>query len=270
MKPHPAFLLLPFAGFIWAVDSQDAYDVDYSSLQREYAEEQNKIDLALAEMALKAAQGTVTGEEAQEQLDAWMVTNRERMETQVAKAAILDEVAPLEPVPVAEPAYDTPVDARLKELAALEELRVNEMRATAQSGEHFQEMFDTWFQSAEGKAFFAERNALFTALPGFQPLGTQTFTANPPEGASHDELAVAGLEERIAMRIQSIRDLHPSASPEEMQRLIDGSKQLFDADYERIAVLQSAIGKTRLEAEVLGLREAVAKDEPLAQSGGGD
>ncbi len=248
---------------LWALDSTpDASKTE--TLQKEYTLGQNKIDLALTEIALEVANGIVTGEEGQEKTDRWMIDNKQLLVEQARRAEELDGLVPLPPDPVVNAGEESPEEGRLRELVGLEEERIRSLRAESQSGEDFQEKFDAWFLSEEGKAIFAEKASIFAKMPHHQPLGTQPVVIGYAENSSPVEMAVVDVEERIARRIQEIRKLNPQADPVEMQRLIDEAKEDFDRNNFEMANLLEEVKKARLAAEVAKLRSQIGLAEALS------
>jgi len=260
------FSILPV--IVWSL-SKDFIKIDPAQAQKEYALEQNKIELALAEIALQASSGHITGEEAQSRIDQWVRANARRLAQQADRAAYLDLVAPVASeetrTQTAEPEVNSsPDDRRLAELDEIQNQVVEQLREKATSAEHLQTLIDEWAHQPEGKAVLDERLAIFSEQARNNPLGSQPIQVAVSEDAPPSEVASLDIQERIARRIQDIRSRHPEAEAEEFQLLIDSAKGEFEADLEEMSELMRQSRHERLAATVSKLRDDIANAENSA------
>lgn len=253
---------------VWSL-SEDFIRVDPAQEQQEYALEQNKIDLALAEIALQASSGEISGEEAQSRIDQWVRANARRLAQQADRAAHLDQVAPIPtdetPTQTAESEVaSSPEYRRLAELDAIQNQVLQQFREKATSAEHLQTLIDQWAHQPEGKAVLDERIAIFSEQARNNTLGSQPMNVAVSEDAPPAEVATLDIQERIARRIQDIRRRHPDAEAAEFQSLIDSDKKEFEADFEEMSELMRQARHERLAATVAKLRADIANAENSA------
>jgi hypothetical protein len=242
-------LLVGTVAFVWAIGA-DLNTTEIAKLEREFARHQAVIDLAVAKIQLKAADGTITPEEAQSEIDAWVRNHRSLMQKQAERAAQLDRLTPLDHIPTPDtPSADaitlTPAQERLRELDALEASEIKSLAAKATSIEELQDRVDQWSRTSAGVAIRQQREWLVRQLDPFQPLGTQPVVLEASPHARPQELEAMDFQEAMVRRLQALRQRHPTATPEEMQDLVDADKAFF---HQNMAEMQTRLSIARREA----------------------
>ena len=251
----------------WAIAS-GIEDNGSTGKERQYQQEQARIDLALLQFKSDAAAGKITWEEAQTRTDQWVKNNHSRLQKQAALAAELDQLVPLvdEPGgkanrPESPLPPGTPQAARFQILEQQEALAIAKIpeKTTPEERQH---LTDVWIHSKEGAEILQEKQQLLAAESQRRAALPPPAPPPPPPGASPAKIARESIEIRRHALLLEVYAREPNATPEKRQILVDQEREKFAAFDAEIATLQVQLVQEDIAAETAALTSILSGQTP--------
>lgn len=247
----------------WALEMNAKFSPEsITTLETEYSQEQDKIELEILKFQVQCLAGEISGEECQAAIGEWALKEQNRLVAQAGRAELLDKLLPLSDssLPDVGKAAASSEEAHLEDINARIAKAIEPLRREAATPFEAQEKVDRWAHEEEGMKLLKEQEELQRSINLSNWLNLTSVELEEPANATPAQLAVVDAEEKIQSEWLAIKVSVPDSDPFKVQALVAQAEARFEP-------LRTELAKANDVARLEELRQRAKELEEKILSG---